>query len=70
MKQNNIKGKSAKDLRQMETKLREELFTMRMQATTGQLKNTADLGKKKRQVARVLGELRSQSLAAEAKEVG
>ena len=55
MKQSDLKGKSVKDLKQMEVKLREELFELNMQHATAQLKQTSKIKQVKKQIARVLG---------------
>ena len=43
---------------------KEELFNLRFQHVTGQLDNTARLGKVKKQVARINTELREREIAA------
>jgi len=52
---------------ELETRLREakeELFNLRFQAATGQLENTARIGKVKKQVARINTELRDREIEA------
>ena len=43
---------------------KEQLFTLRFQLATGQLENHARLGQVKREVARVLTEIRAREIAA------
>ena len=43
---------------------KEELFNLRFQHVTGQLENTARIGKVKKQVARINTELRAREIAA------
>ncbi len=43
---------------------REELFNLRFQIVTGQLDNSARIGQVKKQVARLLTELRAREIAA------
>lgn len=43
---------------------KEQLFNLRFQLATGQLENHARLGEVKREVARVLTELRAREIAA------
>ena len=43
---------------------KEQLFNLRFQLATGQLENHSRLGKVKREVARVLTELRAREIAA------
>lgn len=49
---------------------RQELFNLRFQLATGQLDNTARIGQVRRDVARVLTELRQRQFGEEAGEAG
>jgi large subunit ribosomal protein L29 len=52
---------------ELETRLdeaKQELFNLRFQHVTGQLDNTARLGDLRREVARILTELRSREIVA------
>ena len=49
--------------------LREELFKLRFQATTGQLENTSRIGETRREIAQVLTIQRSKQLAEQAGSV-
>ena len=44
--------------------VKQELFNLRFQHVTGQLENTARIGKVKKQVARINTELREREIAA------
>ena len=57
------------DLRERLDDAKEELFNLRFQLVTGQLENHARVGRVKKEVARVLTELRAREIdAAEAIE--
>lgn len=65
MKVADLRNKSVKDLQDELLALRKEQFNLRMQHTTGQLTNSSQLGKVRRNIARVktiIGELSSQSV--------
>ena len=53
MKAKELRDLSAEELREKEQGLSQELFNLRFQKATGQLGNTAMLGKTKRDLARV-----------------
>ena len=53
MKAKELRDLSAEELREKEQGLSQELFNLRFQKATGQLGNTAILGKTKRDLARV-----------------
>ena len=53
MKAKELRDLSAEELREKEQGLSKELFNLRFQKATGQLGNTAILGKTKRDLARV-----------------
>ena len=52
------------DLLERLNESKEELFNLRFQLATGQLENHARLGQVKREVARVLTELREREISA------
>tara|TARA_B110000438_G_scaffold17649_1_gene16478 strand:- start:650 stop:892 length:243 start_codon:yes stop_codon:yes gene_type:complete len=52
------------DLLENLSETKEELFNLRFQLATGQLENHARLGQVKREVARILTELRNREIAA------
>ena len=53
MKAKELRDLSVEELREREGELKQELFNLRIQKATGQLGNTAVLGKTKRDLARV-----------------
>jgi large subunit ribosomal protein L29 len=55
-----LRDMSQEELRQKLTEIREALFNLKFQHATGQLENTAQLGKYRRDVARVLTVLREK----------
>ena len=59
---------SAEELREREGELNQELFNLRIQKATGQLGNTAILGKTKRDLARVKTVLRELEVSSGADE--
>ena len=64
MKAKELRDLSAEELKEKEQELGRELFNLRFQKATGQLGNTAMLGKTKKDLARVktvLNELQSSS---------
>jgi large subunit ribosomal protein L29 len=54
MKPNELRGKSAPELREKETEIAEQLFALRLQKVTGQLENPARIRGLRRDLARVL----------------
>jgi large subunit ribosomal protein L29 len=52
VKANELRDLSAQELAEKEKELRQELFNLRFQKATGQLGNTALIGKTKRDLAR------------------
>ena len=58
------------DLIERLSESKEELFNLRFQLVTGQLENHARVREVKREVARVLTELRAREIDAEAEAVG
>ena len=66
MKTKELRDISVQELEEKETSLRQELFNLRFQKATGQLGNTAVIGKTKKDLARVktvLNELKRSSEA-------
>ncbi len=64
VKAKELRELSVEELREREGELKQELFNLRIQKATGQLGNTAILGKTKRDLARVktvLGESEASS---------
>jgi large subunit ribosomal protein L29 len=55
-----LRDMSQEELRQKLAEIREALFNLKFQHATGQLENTAQLGKYRRDVARVLTVLREK----------
>ena len=53
MKANELRDIDSKELVEKEASLRQELFNLRFQKATGQLGNTAMIGKTKKELARV-----------------
>ena len=58
VKAKELRDLSAEEIRERERELSQELFNLRFQKATGQLGNTAALGKTKRDLARVKTVLR------------
>jgi len=56
---------SVEELKDRERELYQELFNLRIQKATGQLGNTATLGKTKRDLARVKTVLRELEISSE-----
>ena len=53
MKKEDLKGKSAEELKKMLLEMRKEQFNLRFQHSGGQLANTAQMRKLRRDIARV-----------------
>lgn len=64
MKAKELRDLGAEELREKERELYRELFNLRFQKATGQLGNTAMLGKAKKDLARVKTVLRELEEAA------
>jgi large subunit ribosomal protein L29 len=62
MKARDIKELTAEELRKREKELKEEIFNLRFQHSTGQLDNTARLKQVKQDIARVETVLRQKAL--------
>ena len=58
------------DLLERLSDAKEELFNLRFQLVTGQLENHARVGRVKKEVARVLTEMRAREIDAEAVALG
>ncbi len=63
MKARALRDMSQEELRQKLAEIREALFNLKFQHATGQLENTAQLAKYRRDVARVLTVLREKEKA-------
>lgn len=66
MKSKDIRELSVDDLQTKLKDARAELFNLRFQMATSQLDNTARVAQVKKQIARILTELRARELSAEA----
>lgn len=66
MKAATLRDMSVDELRQKLAELRESLFSLKFQHATGQLENTAQLKRHKRDIARVLTILREKQNVGEA----
>jgi len=53
MKKDDLKGKSADELKKMLLETRKEQFNLRFQQSGGQLENTAQMRKVRRNIARI-----------------
>jgi large subunit ribosomal protein L29 len=58
------KGKSAEELQGTVADLKKELFNLRFQKASGELKNTARFREAKREIARILTQLRTLKKSA------
>ena len=56
-----LMGKSAEELNQLEAELAAKRFTLRVQHAVGQLENTADIRKTRRDLARVKTALKQKA---------
>lgn len=65
MKTSDLRGQTEQELRETEVRLRRELFGHRMQNHTGQLADTSQLRKLRRDIARVKGVLSANVLGAQ-----
>lgn len=63
MKAKELRDLSVEELREREGELKQEFFNLRIQKATGQLGNTAILGKTKRDLARVKTLLRESEVS-------
>ncbi len=61
MKARELKELTAEELLKKEKELKEEIFNLRFQHSTGQLDNTARLKQVKKDIARIEGVLRQKS---------
>jgi large subunit ribosomal protein L29 len=62
MKMSDITGKSEQELRNLERELREQIFNLGFQKTTGQLEKVALISQTKKNLARVLTVIREKEL--------
>ena len=67
MKASQLRDKSDSELIEQERELREELFNLRFQYSTGQLENTMAIVRVKKDIARVKTVLRERTLGGEEK---
>ena len=65
MKAKELRDSSIEELKEKERDLSQELFNLRFQKATGQLGNSAMIGKTKKDLARVKGVLREVQLSGE-----
>lgn len=63
MKAKELREKSTGELKEMLLAVQEERFRMKMHLYTGQLENTAELGLKRRDIAKIHTILRQRELA-------
>jgi large subunit ribosomal protein L29 len=68
VKAKELRELSVEELREREGELKQEFFNLRIQKATGQLGNTAILGKTKRDLARVKTLLRESEASSGADE--
>jgi len=68
VKAKELRDLSVEELREREGELKQEFFNLRIQKATGQLGNTAILGKTKRDLARVKTLLRESEVSGGADE--
>lgn len=66
MKAKELVGLSTEELLRKESDYRQELFNLRFQLATGQLENTAQIKKVRKNIARVKTVLRQAEIAQEA----
>jgi large subunit ribosomal protein L29 len=66
MKISELRGLTADELKAKESELAKELFNLKFRHASGQLENTARLGRTRRDLAQVKTLLRERELSAEA----
>lgn len=66
MKSKEMRELSVEELKEKEGELKQEIFNLRMQKATGQLGNTAIVGKTKKELARIKTVLRESEISREA----
>ena len=64
MKAKEMRELSVEELKEKEGELKQELFNLRIQKATGQLGNTAILGKTKKELARIKTVLRESEISS------
>ena len=65
MKASEVKELSAEDLKTQLKELRAQLFNLRFQMATSQINNTDEASKVKKNIARILTEMRARELNAQ-----
>ncbi len=65
MKARELKELTAEELLKKEKELKEEIFNLRFQHSTGQLDNTARLKQVRKDIARIEGVLRHKTLSSQ-----
>jgi large subunit ribosomal protein L29 len=65
VKVSELKNLSREELKQKETTLNQEIFNLKFQKATGQLGNTAIIGKNKKELARVKTILKEMEISGE-----
>ncbi len=65
MKASEVKELSAEDLKAKLKDSRSELFNLRFQMATSQINNTAEASRVKKDIARILTEMRARELSAQ-----
>lgn len=65
MKAKELRDLSVEELREKEVELNQELFNLRIQKATGQLGNTAIIGKTKKDLARVKTVIQDLEISSE-----
>lgn len=63
-KTESLKGKTADELNAQVAELKKELFNLRFQKAAGELKSTARFKQAKKEIARILTQLRASQKAA------
>lgn len=64
MKASELREMTREELREKETDLAQQLFTLRLQKTTGQIESPANVSRARRDLARVLTVLREKDAAS------
>ncbi len=59
-----LKGKTADELKAQVVELKKELFNLRFQKASGELKSTARFSQAKKEIARILTHIRASKAAA------
>ncbi len=64
MKASELREMTREELREKETELAQQLFTLRLQKTTGQIESPANVSRARRDLARVLTVLREKDASS------